>query len=399
MSQHRSEYPYRYGPEPAPEGAAEGKPIRRGAFAAPLAGVAVLTVVLAAVATAKGSPPARVEAVGGEADTVQAGDRRCLTRRPEDCLADPVPADEPHGAVCGVCHDLWADRPLVQTARSCSGGECHADPENLTPFHRTVDPKTLSQCTECHRPHDFRVRDRGERCGTCHEGGGLVASWATPPPALELAPGLTFDHDDHPGVGCAACHGAGAAHTTLKLRTIEDCRSCHHTPPESDDCTSCHVVDEVRDITAEVSRSLDIHVGSLDGPRRTLVFDHAKHWGTECSVCHTGGHDMSTTGGADCSGCHLDHHDPTADCSACHEPPADGAHTRDAHLGCGGAGCHDPLPAGIRGAPRTRQLCLACHRDMSQHEPGRICVDCHILPPPYEQAAAPGQAGPGPAHP
>jgi len=390
MSQHRSEVSYRSGPEPAPDRSTLGRSKRPRAIFATLAAVAALTVVLAAVATAKGSPPARAEAAWQKPDTLQAGDRRCLTRRPEDCLAKPVPADEPHGAVCGVCHDLWTGRPAKQTARSCSGGECHAHPETLTPFHRTVDPKTLSQCTECHRAHDFRVADQGKRCGTCHEAGGEVASWATPPAPLELAPGLVFDHDDHPGVACEACHGSGAAHTTLKLRTIEDCRGCHHTPPESDDCTGCHVVDEVRTITARVTRTMDIQVGSLDGPRRTLVFDHAKHWRTNCSVCHSG-RDMRTADKADCSGCHLNHHDPTADCSACHEAPAFGAHTRTAHLGCGGTGCHDPLPAAIRGAPRTRQLCLACHRDMVQHEPGRVCVDCHILPPPSEEPDASGQ--------
>ncbi len=383
MPQHRLTFTHRSEPEPAAERAPSGKSksMTRTLLLAALAGAAGLTVALTAVASADGTPPWVRTAAVEKADTVRAGDRRCLTRRPEDCLARPVPVDEPHGAVCGVCHDLWADRPLVQTARSCSGGECHAHPETLTPFHRTVDRETLDKCITCHRPHDFRVAGGSRQCAACHERGGSVADGATTPAPLALPARLGFDHDDHAGVACAACHGESSAHGTLKLRDIEGCRSCHHTPPESSNCTRCHLVDEVRGISVEVTRSLDIHVGSLDGPRRTIGFDHAKHWETDCAVCHTGGSDLGTAPGADCSGCHLNHHDPTADCSACHAAPAAGAHTRAVHMGCGGTGCHDPLPEGIRDVPRTRQLCLACHRDRAEHEPDRNCVDCHVLPP------------------
>lgn len=380
MSQPRAEFPHRSEPAPAARRAASGILVTRTLLAT-LVAASGITVAMTAAAHANGAPPWRNADTSAQVDTVQAGDRRCLTRRPEDCLARPVPADEPHGAVCGVCHDLWGDRPLTSTVRSCSGGDCHADPASLTPFHRTVDAATLAKCTQCHRPHDFRVKGGSRQCGACHETGGVVASWAVPPEPLTLPGGLRFDHDDHPGVPCVACHGSGPAHATLEVRGLADCRSCHHTPPQSSDCTRCHVVEEVRGIALEVSRRLDIRIGSLDRPTRTIRFEHAAHWGTDCVACHTGGTDLGTARGANCSGCHSRHHDPTADCAACHEAPAAGAHTRAVHTGCGGAGCHDPLPEGIRTVPRTRQLCLACHREMAGHEPDRNCVDCHALPP------------------
>ncbi len=348
---------------------------------------------LALLGVGSGASPARgVEPLGAgtvhqlvdttrKADTVKAGDRRCLTSRPgeKDCLPRPVPADEPHGAVCGMCHDLWKSQPVARSVRSCTDGACHARAETLTPFHRTVDSATLSHCTSCHLPHSFRVTGNGEECKACHRAGGALPSWVTAPKPLTLPSGSTFSHDQHATVACGACHGSGPTHATLKLSRLAACRSCHHSPPLSKHCTRCHAVDEVRATSYDVTTTLNVHVGSLNGPVRTLHFDHAKHWQTDCTVCHTGV-DM-TAKDADCSTCHFEHHQPTANCAACHDAPKPGAHTRTVHTGCGGPGCHQAVPVGIRDVPRTRQICLACHRTMAGHEPDRNCADCHSLPP------------------
>ncbi len=380
MSPHRYDVRVTLPPSAPRPGANPHRHVGGAVPAVLAAGAALLCIGLVTPLLAHISPPDAVVAPQS-GDTLQAGDRRCLSRRPGDCLAKPVPVDEPHGAVCGVCHDLWKQQPLAKSVRSCSGGECHAHPELVTPFHRTVDSLTLSRCTSCHIPHGFRVTGGGRECKTCHVSGGALVSWATTPKPLKLPSGLTFSHDDHTSVACGACHGSGPRHGTLKLTSREACRACHHTPPLSRRCTRCHDPDEVRATSFEVTTKLNIHIGSLDGPTRTIRFEHAQHWRTDCTVCHTGGIDLETAKGADCSGCHLQHHEPTADCSACHAAPAPAAHTRTAHLGCGGQGCHDPVPEGIRTAPRTRQLCLACHRTRMGHQPGKTCADCHALPP------------------
>ncbi len=48
----------------------------------------------------------RASSAAQVADTLRVGDRRCLTRRPDDCLAEPVPMDEPH-------------RPSAPSATTC----------------------------------------------------------------------------------------------------------------------------------------------------------------------------------------------------------------------------------------------------------------------------------------
>jgi len=356
---------------------------RRRAGSKGAASSAVLPLALAtamAVAVGGAVRPARFQAAPQQRDSLKAADLRCLTRRPEDCLATPVPADEPHGAVCAVCHDLWSGQVPAKTARPCADAGCHTAPETLTAFHRTVSAAVLQNCVGCHEAHAFRVEGSGRTCTVCHPSGGVPMPGTTVRGRATMPASLAFSHDDHDAVACVRCHGTTQAHGTVVVRTRAACRACHHTAPLDRTCVACHVVDEVRATAFDVTRALNIDIGSLDQPVRVIRFDHANHWHTDCSVCHTGGPDLGTAQGADCSGCHLEHHEPTANCNGCHERPADGAHTRDAHLGCGGAGCHDPVPEGIRLAPRTRNLCLVCHTDRVDHKPGQSCADCHQLP-------------------
>jgi len=374
-------------PSPSLAMSYEGGGSQRGYATRPIAAVAAtLGLVLVSLSSPAAGPGIPVGIGAGSVDaqvvdTPRAGDRRCLTRRPQDCLDRPVPADEPHGGVCAVCHDLWQDQGLAQTVRACSGGGCHTDPESITPFHGTLTPALLSECTHCHVPHSFRVPGNGAQCAACHPAGGRGVAWAGDV-SVQGPPGsLAFHHETHTSVPCTACHGAQANHGTLEVMSVADCRACHHRPPLAQDCTRCHDLDDVRTTALMVTRILDIHLGSLDGPTRQLPFEHRFHWNMQCSACHTSEDALGSAREVDCSRCHAEHHDPQRECTRCHAPPAAGAHTRAAHLGCGGTGCHVSAPPEIRDAPRTRHLCLVCHRDRMEHMPGRNCVDCHVLPP------------------
>jgi hypothetical protein len=190
---------------------------------------------------------------------------------------------------------------------------------------------------------------------------------------------LAFWHSQHRGVECTACHSVRDRHGAVTVTSLRDCRSCHHTEPVATPCARCHDRSEIRRLATRVSRVMDIRIGRLDRPRRTLPFEHADHLRYECQQCHTRGLALSAVG-LDCTGCHLEHHQPTISCMACHPSPAAGAHDLNAHLGCAGSGCHDAAPAPVRTVPRTRDFCLACHQDLVDHRPGRNCVTCHALP-------------------
>lgn len=317
-------------------------------------------------------------------DTATVGDRRCLTRREEDCLEEPVPADEPHEAICATCHDLWDRRPAKETAISCSGAECHENPESLSDFHETVHAGTLENCIGCHDPHDAVIPEGSRDCAWCHDGGGARVEWAGGEHLRVISRELAFTHTNHPELNCQECHDTGARHGDVFVARVEDCRSCHHEDPVEADCQSCHAPAELRGRLFPVTRQLDIQVGTLDRPVRELPFDHGRHPDVACQECHTaaGGLRLQPSAEGDCSTCHAEHHTPESSCYSCHEPTKEGAHDVQTHLGCQDSGCHTDVPTGIASVPRTRSMCLACHTELVEHEPQENCADCHRLPKP-----------------
>lgn len=191
--------------------------------------------------------------------------------------------------------------------------------------------------------------------------------------------GTRFRHTEHRGIECTDCHATdGRTHGQVTLSSLAECRQCHHTRPVAADCSRCHQESDVRGRTYELTRTPRLSVGTPTA--RTLPFDHAEHRGLDCASCHTEGPGLSATS-VSCADCHEDHHQPTTACRSCHLP-RQGEHTVEAHVGCAGAGCHDPVPPALRDVPRTRPFCLACHQELVDHRPGRNCVQCHALPSP-----------------
>jgi Ni/Fe-hydrogenase subunit HybB-like protein/Fe-S-cluster-containing dehydrogenase component len=309
-------------------------------------------------------------------------DLRCMSPKPEHCLPEPMPVDEPHRAICATCHNLQTQRTFAEAAKTCTAAGCHTGVETLTPFHRGLRQGTLQNCIGCHPAHDVRIPGGGANCSTCHQTGGIM-------PARELklqrqlgrpvTVNVEFRHVRHEQLDCASCHSTAQRHGATTVRRLQECRSCHHREPVANNCVSCHTKDELRDVRSTVQRTFDMQIGSLNRPTRTLPFEHAAHLTADCRTCHTGGLAMTPTQ-TGCSTCHEQHHRPTANCITCHETPKADAHTRQAHFGCAGAGCHQATPAAIVEAPRTRQLCLSCHTDRAVgHRPGN-CSTCHVLP-------------------
>lgn len=364
-------------------GTFEGAPARQGrALRSGL--VAGLMVAVAVAMTLGAAPGLAGPWAGGDQiqDTLRNQALRCLSSRPGDCLDEPVSTSEPHKGVCATCHNLWDRSVPANVTRSCTSAGCHSGEQSLSAFHNTVHPEALQDCVHCHQAHDFRIPESGDDCSACHVSGGLPVEWADATWTHGLRAPTAFRHQDHSAVDCARCHGTQDGHGTLTVVSIQDCRSCHHRPPVSNNCVTCHAPATDKGHVLNVTRSLNIRIGSLDRPLRIIPFDHGYHVGIACADCHTRGSELRAAAGADCSGCHLEHHEATADCSNCHQKPADGAHGPEVHLGCSGVGCHDPIPPGVKMAPRTRNLCLACHTEQVDHMVGKECATCHLLPEP-----------------
>jgi len=353
---------------------------------------------------------------------------------------------DPHGAVCGACHNPHTQDAPAQAVETCMG--CHEDAESVTIFHTGTHAPVLPDCMACHSAHSWSVQ--GTDCLSCHEtvmeerveqtfqdggsggsgtyahgfAGGYVASssastgwegwgssifaeparpWALlathrsegpqaeentragvdastpsasdtlPPPPRASRP---FLHREHEGVSCAECHGTAVEHGVVTVRTARDCAACHHDPGRPYECQDCHAASG---LIGPWGIAAPMNLTVWDEPRsRDLPFDHQAHEGIACQDCHTGPVMLAVE--ITCASCHEDHHLPAADCTRCHSPAEPGVHGLEVHLTCTSSGCHAGT-AGERPA-LTRSLCLACHADQRDHEPGLDCQNCHMIPDP-----------------
>lgn len=174
-------------------------------------------------------------------------------------------------------------------------------------------------------------------------------------------------HATHQDVSCAACHRASADVRVMAL-TPEDCQSCHHSPDQSLTCQACHQSPPA--VTTVQQLSLEV----WGAPRtRSLDFDHSVHGSVSCGSCHRAF--PSLLPAEPCASCHAEHHTAEAHCVSCHVEPPAGAHDVQVHLTCGGAGCH--RAPDVEAIATTRNVCLVCHREQEDHEPGGDCVQCH----------------------
>lgn len=196
-----------------------------------------------------------------------------------------------------------------------------------------------------------------------------------------------FPHEAHSGVECTTCHADVPGHATHALLacsrchqtpsgattrpTPAQCSACHHGPEQTRACVDCHGdrTPPERPITIMADFSVRPAPVSM-----TLPFAHERHSSLVCSTCHE---QAGVRAPRECSRCHESHHTEERRCLTCHTTDPFSEHNRSAHMGCGGAGCHqDPVVTSLR---QSRSVCLVCHRQQEEHEPGRDCAQCHIF--------------------
>lgn len=175
-------------------------------------------------------------------------------------------------------------------------------------------------------------------------------------------------HATHEGISCAACHEASADVRVMALEP-RDCQSCHHRADQPRPCEACH---ESRPALLSVQQRLDLSVWSA--PRtRSFDFDHSLHADLSCGACHRARPALLPA--ESCGSCHAEHHTAEARCVTCHVEPPSGAHDVRVHLTCSGSGCH--RAPDVEAIADSRNVCLVCHRQQQDHEPGGNCVECH----------------------
>jgi hypothetical protein len=192
---------------------------------------------------------------------------------------------------------------------------------------------------------------------------------------LALGASRPFRHAQHTDLSCVECHTSEETPGVVTIQAPRDCTACHHDPTRAYSCDACHA-SEALAIPRDVVAKMTLTVWGSDPRTRTLPFDHGLHGGVECRDCHTA--PITHAVGVACAACHQDHHRPQATCSTCHLPAPPGVHGLEVHLTCAGAGCHGGS-AGER-PTLTRELCLTCHVDRTDHEPGLSCQQCHMIP-------------------
>jgi hypothetical protein len=195
---------------------------------------------------------------------------------------------------------------------------------------------------------------RGVSCQTCHQS-------------------LT-SHTTHGELSCTDCHTTPTGFATMRTLTQQECMACHHGEQHGYTCEHCHARST---LTADKVVEASMKLSAWDTSRtRALAFNHAWHADRECMDCHT----PTSIGSieiAACTTCHAAHHQVGIKCNDCHQPANEAVHREAAHRGCGGSGCH--ANAEVAAFPPERPICLACHVDMSEHEPGRECAVCHVM--------------------
>jgi len=180
-------------------------------------------------------------------------------------------------------------------------------------------------------------------------------------------------HGSHETVECTDCHRGPAWLGERVVFSRDECLSCHHGPEQTRSCLTCHGSAVAR---GRVMRTTTVDPTTGSGPTAAaLPFSHGDHQALDCGGCHQ--EPRTHAFSLECRSCHEDHHDEVRNCSLCHQGPLLDAHDRSAHLGCGGAGCHEePVTAGLM---PTRTVCLTCHTEQSEHYPDGSCGECHRI--------------------
>jgi hypothetical protein len=270
---------------------------------------------------------------------------------------------------CVGCHDPHPSQVIAGDvgAKDCSS--CHKTAHSDQDFHRGV------ACEGCHKPHQFKLEHGGAgMCQSCHS--ERVHQTSTNP-GHQACPQCHQGLPHRPElaqIACETCHGR--EHASAVKPGHERCTQCHepHSGAQATPCRNCH--------KEEHKTAPPAH--------QACTNCHEPHGGVvqkACANCHAAEaktpHGQVATG---CVTCHRPHGPSGAQgpggvaappaCTTCHKPATlPGLHAQTKHQTC--TNCHTGHP---NTPSPTRQACLQCHQNKTQHFPDApVCSSCHLF--------------------
>lgn len=277
-------------------------------------------------------------------------------------LIDVVPA------LCVSCHaaaDVDKSHKRIVSGSPCLG--CHAphgsENKSMLLSAKQHPPFAERSCESCHRQGTIaRARPKNNVCFACHDEKSFQAK---------------FVHSAVKQGRCTACHDPHMSERAKFVRADGPalCTGCHAAikakiegkgahPPAADSCTTCHDPHKSANPRQLTDTVPALCVTCHDAADKALAKKHLQA-------------DLTKT---DCLGCHDPHGSEGKSLlvrGSVHPPFAEGS--------CNS--CHDGASTAKFIAPKTNDLCVACHSNIEEivakaktHHPAldaADCTDCH----------------------
>lgn len=168
--------------------------------------------------------------------------------------------------------DLTFDHRLHVEDAEVACEDCHTGVAASTSLAETLRP-AMEVCGACHDVEDT------DGCGTCHLSAEEPAGYAPHAPVVDL-----FSHAAHVGrMDCAQCHGGAPEFAGAPQKS--ECRSCHLTAANYEDCSLCHSAG--RELVPESHEGLwEYWHGVTAGANDATCYQC--HVQDDCQQCHGG---------------------------------------------------------------------------------------------------------------